>query len=80
MNTLIDVEQQGKRAIEEYLASGKTEFDEVFRKHLDEKEKILKMADQQRDTLKKRYIELQANIDASYKQFDQSQQQLQHLV
>lgn len=80
VTTLIDIEQQGKRVIEEYLAGGKTEFEEVFRKHLEEKEKILKAAEQQREALKQRYIELQANIDASYAQFDQSQQQLQNLV
>lgn len=80
VTTLIDIEQQGKRVIEEYLAGGKTEFEQVFRKHLEEKEKILKAAEQQRETLKQRYIELQADIDASYKQFDQSQLQLQNLV
>lgn len=80
LSTLIEAEQHGKRVIEECLADGKTEIDEIFRKHLEEKEKILKTAEEQRDVLKKKYIELQANVDDSYAQFDQSQLSLQNLV
>lgn len=80
INTLIEVEQQGKLAIEECLAGGKTDVEEIFRKHLEEKDKILKAAEEQREALKKQYIELQANVDESYKQFDESQLKLQNLV
>lgn len=80
ISTLIEVEQEGKRVIEECLASGKTGVEEIFRKHLEEKDKILKAAEQQREALKQQYLEHQANIDESYKQFDESQLRLQNLV
>lgn len=77
---LIEEEQQAKRAIEEYLASGKGEFDDIFRKHLEEKNNILEAAKTQREMLKKQFVELQSAVDASYEQFGQSQQRLQNLV
>lgn len=80
ISTLIEVEQEGKRVIEECLASGKSDVEEIFRKHLEEKDKILKAAEQQREALKQQYLKLQANIDESYKQFDESQLRLQNLV
>lgn len=80
LDILIGVEQDGKRAIEECLASGKCDFEEIFRKHLEEKDKILKIAEEQRKILKKQYFELQGNVDASYEDFDQSQLHLQNLV
>ncbi|XP_055317754.1 kinesin-like protein Klp61F isoform X2 [Sitodiplosis mosellana] len=79
ISTLIEVEQEGKRVIEECLASGKTDVEEIFRKHLEEKDKILKAAEQQREALKNQYLELQANIDESYKEFDESELKLQNL-
>lgn len=80
LNTLIEVEQEGKRAIEECLANGKNEFGEIFRKHLEEKDKFLKKAQEEREALKKQFIELQGSIDVSYEEFDQSQLRLQNLV
>lgn len=80
LNTLIDVEQQAKRVIEGLLASGMTELQGIFQKHHDEKVAILNAAEQQRDALKKRFIELQSNADASYKEFEQNHMELQHLV
>lgn len=80
ISTLVEVEQEGKRVIEEFLAGGKTDIDEIFRKHLEEKDKILKAAEEQREVLQKQYLELQANVDESYKQFDESQRKLQNLV
>lgn len=80
LNTLIEAEQEAKRVIEGFLASGTTEVQEIFRKHHDEKEKILKAAEQQREALKKQYLELQAEVDASYKEFEQSHSELHNLV
>lgn len=80
ISTLIEVEQQGKRIIEECIVTGKTEFEEIFRKHLEEKDKILETAEEQRVVLKKQYTELQENVDASYAQFDHSRLALQNLV
>lgn len=80
ITTLIDVEQEGKRIIEECLANGKAEFDGIFQKYLAEKERIIKDAEQQRDALQKKYLELQANVDESYGQFEQNQRRLQSLV
>lgn len=80
LNTLIEAEQEAKRVIETFLASGITDVQDIFRKHHDEKEKILKAAEQQRETLKKQYLKLQANVDASYEQFEQSHLELQNLV
>lgn len=80
LNALIDAEKQAKQIIEGFLASGLTEVQEIFQKHHAEKEQILKAAEQQRDELKKQYLELQASVDASYEQFEKSHLELQKLV
>lgn len=80
LNTLIDTEQEAKRVIERLLASGMTEVREIFQKHHDEKVAILKAAEQQRETLKKQCLELQANVDASYIEFEKNHLSLQSLV
>lgn len=80
LTTIIDVEQQGKSIIEECLASGKTEFDEIFRKYLAEKDRIINDAEQQRVALQKKFVELQTNLDKSYDQFNENQLRLQSLV
>lgn len=80
LNTLIEAEQEAKRVIEKVLASGITDVQEIFRKHHEEKEKILEVAERQRETLKNQYLQLQANVDASYEQFEKSHLELQNLV
>lgn len=80
LNALIDAERQAKQVIEGFLASGSTEVQEIFQKHHAEKEKILEAAEQQRDALKKQFLELQANVDASYDEFEKSHLELQNLV
>lgn len=80
LNTLIDAEQQAKRVIEGLLASGMTELQEIFKKHHDEKVAILNAAEQQREALKKQFIALQLNADASYKEFEKNHMELQNLV
>lgn len=80
LNALIDAEKQAKQVIEGFLASGSTEVKEIFQKYHAEKEQILKAAEQQRDALKKQYVELQASVDASYDQFEKNHLELQKLV
>lgn len=80
LNALIDAERQAKQVIEGFLASSLTEVQEIFQKHHAEKEQILRAAEQQRDALKKQYLELQASVDASYDQFEKSHLELQNLV
>lgn len=80
LNALIDTEKQAKQVIEGFLATGSTEVQEIFQKYHAEKEQILKVAEQQRDALKKQYVELQASVDASYEQFEKSHVELQKLV
>lgn len=80
LNALIDAEQEAKRVIEEFLANGRTEVQEIFQKHYAEKEQILKAAERQRDVLKQQYLELQANVNASYEQFEKSNLELKNSV
>lgn len=80
LNTLIDAEREAKQVIEGFLASGQTDVQEIFQKHHAEKEKILKVAEQQKEALKQRLVELQARVDASYQQFETNHSELQHLV
>lgn len=80
LNALIDAEMQAKQVIEGFLASGLTEVQEIFQKHHAEKEQILKAAEEQRDALKKQYVEMQTNVDASYEQFEKSHLELQKVV
>lgn len=80
LNTLIDAEREAKRVIESLLASGMSGVREIFQKHHDEKVAILNAAEQQRQTLTNQCIELQANVDASYKEFEKNHLNLQSLV